>query len=163
MSSKEEVLKMLDNLSLNELLEAKDYIDNLIARLQVFGTESKRETNDMVNNLHNPLRQERFYGIFTCKFKKTSDLERPPSLGIVVDISKGGLRLKTNKKIKTGDVLVVFPNKIQEAENFAVSAAYDSLHKKTFVEVIRVKEFMGLYEIGCRFLPLNSQLHNFIV
>ncbi len=155
-----EVLKTLRNLSLDELRVVLDYINSLIAKREAFNTKKQTELN---NNVPASLRQERSYEIFTCKFKKTTELESPAFSGIVVDISKGGLRLKTNKKINRGDILVIFPEKTQEGNSLSISPAYDSLHKKTFVEVIRANESMGFYEIGCKFLPLNSQLYTFIV
>lgn len=164
MSSKEEILKMLGNLSLDELYETQNCINSLIARLESSQNQKGfKEASNMVNKPPDLLRQERLYEIFTCKFKKTGELEKPPSSGIVVDISKGGLRLKTNRKIKVGDILVIFHKKLQKTDSLAILPDYDNLHKKIFVEVIRVKEFMEFYEVGCKFLPLNSQLHNFII
>jgi len=163
MSSKKKVMKILGDLSLDELHEARNCIDDLITKREETGTKSQKEIKKTVDKLSSLLRQERFYHIFTCKFKKINELRKPAFLGTVVDISKGGLRLKTKKKIAVGSILVVFPEKKEEASILAISPDYDHIGNKIFVEVIRVKELMGMSEIGCKFLPRNSLLFNIIV
>ena len=163
MSSKKKVMKILGDLSLDELHEARNCIDNLIIKREETGTKSQKENNKTADKLSGLLRQERLYHIFTCKFKKVNELRKPAFLGTVVDISKGGLRLKTKKKIAAGSILVVFPEKKEEASILAISPDYDHIGNKIFVEVIRVKELMGMSEIGCKFLPRNSLLFNIIV
>lgn len=163
MLSKKKVLKILGNLSLNELHEARDCIDDLIISRKETGAKAKKTIGKTIDKSTDLLRQERFYHIFTCKFKKVNEIRKQAFLSTVVDISEGGLRLKTKKKLAIGNILVVFPEKKEEASILAISPEYDHIGKKIFVEVIRVKEFMGMSEIGCRFLPRSSLLFNIIV
>ncbi|MEP9411114.1 MAG: PilZ domain-containing protein [Candidatus Brocadia sp.] len=163
MSSKKTVMKILEELSLAELHEARNCIDDLITKREEVITKSQKETNKVADKSSDLLRHDRSYDIFTCKVKKLSELRKPAFSGTVVDISKGGLRLKTKKKIDVGNILVIFPNKKEDAGILAVSPDYDHIGNKIFVEVIRVKELMGMSEIGCRFLPRNSLLFNIIV
>lgn len=163
MSSKKKVIKILEDLSLAELHEARSCIDDLIAKREEVVTKSQKKINRAADKLSGPLRHERFYDIFTCKVKKINEMRKPAFLGTVVDISRGGLRLKTKKKIAVGNILVIFPEKKEDAESLAVSPDYDRIGNKIFVEVIRVKELMGISEIGCKFLPRNSLLFNIIV
>lgn len=162
MSSKKKVMKILEELSLTELHEARNCIDGLITKREKYATKLQKETNKAAHK-SSGLRHERFYDIFTCKVKKLSELRKPAFSGTVVDISKGGLRLKTKKKIEVGNILVIFPDKKEDAGILAVSPDYDHIGNKIFVEVIRVKELMGISEIGCKFLPRSSLLFDIIV
>ncbi len=161
--SKKKVLKILENLSLNELHEARDCIDDLIIRQKGPGARAKKAISKTAVKSTDLLRQERLYHIFTCKFKKINEIRKQSFSSTVVDISKGGLRLKTKKKLAVGNILVVFPGKEEEASILAISPEYDHIGNKIFVEVIRVKEFLGMSEIGCRFLPRSSLLFNIVV
>ena len=137
MSSKEKVMKILEGLSLNELREAQSCIDNLITRIKEDGSKSQEKADQEDRILMERREQERFYEIFPCKLKKADRQEESIFQGTVVDISKTGLRLKIDKKLEAGSILVLSPD-------------YDRIYKKIYVEVIRVKEFMGQYEIGVR-------------
>lgn len=163
MSSKKKIMKILEDLSLDELHEARSCINDVITKREKADTESKKETGKTVDTSKDLQRQERLYDIFTCKLKKINELQKPAFLGTVVDISKGGLRLKTKKKIAVGNILVVFPEKKEEANILAISPDYDHIGNKIFLEVIRVKELLGMSEIGCKFLPRSSVLFNIIV
>ncbi len=137
MSSKEKVTKILEGLSLDELREAQSCIDNLIARIKEDGSKPQEKADQEDHIVMERREQERFYEIFPCKLKKADRQEESIFQGTVVDISKTGLRLKIDKKLEAGSVLVLSPD-------------YDRIYKKIYVEVIRVKEFMGQYEIGVR-------------
>ncbi len=137
MSSKEKVMKILEGLSLDELREAQSCIDNLITRIKEDGSKSQEKADQEDRILMERREQERFYEIFPCKLKKADRQEESIFQGTVVDISKTGLRLKIDKKLEAGSILVLSPD-------------YDRIYKKIYVEVIRVKEFMGQYEIGVR-------------
>ena len=137
MSSKEKVKKILEGLSLDELREAQSCIDNLITRIKEDGSKSQEKADQEDPIVMERREQERFYEIFSCKLERADKQGEATFQGTVVDISKAGLRLKTNKKLETGSVLILSPD-------------YDRIHKKIYVEVIRVKEFMGQYEIGVR-------------
>lgn len=137
MSSQEKVTKLLEGLSLDELREAQSYIDNLIARTKGDGSKSQEKSYQEDYRPIERREQERFYEIFSCKLERADKQGEATFQGTVVDISKAGLRLKTNKKLETGSVLILSPD-------------YDRIYKKIYVEVIRVKEFMGQYEIGVR-------------
>ena len=163
MPFKKKAMKLLEDLSLDELYEARNCIDDLITERECSGTKRQKESNKAEDKLPGLLRQERFYHIFTCKFKKVNELKKPAFSGIVVDISKSGLRLKAKKKITIGSILVVFPEKKEEASILAISPEYDHEGSKIFVEVIRVKEVLEMTEIGCKFLPRNSLLFNIVV
>lgn len=163
MSSKKKVVKLLEDLSLDELRDARNCIDDLITERECSGTKLQKELNTAADKLSGLLRQERFYHIFTCKFKKVNELKKPAFSGTIVDISKSGLRLKTKKKIPAGSILVVFPEKKEEASILAISPDYDHEGNKVFVEVIRVKELLEMTEIGCKFLPRNSLLFDMVV
>lgn len=163
MPSKKKVMKLLEDLSLDELREARNCIDDLIAEQECSGTKLQKELNKAAGKLSGLVRQERFYHIFTCKFKKVNELKKPAFSGIIVDISKSGLRLKAKKKIAVGSILVVFPEKKEEASILAISPDYDHEGNKIFVEVIRVKELLEMNEIGCKFLPRNSILFDIVV
>jgi len=144
MSSKEKVMKILEGLSLDELLETQSCIDNLIARTKEDGTKSQEKADQEDYRPIERREQERFYEIFSCKLERADKQGEVTFQGTVVDISKAGLRLKTNKKLETGSVLILSPD-------------YDRIYKKIYVEVLRVKEFMGQYEIGVRhILPDNN-------
>lgn len=156
-------MKIFEQLSLPELHEARICIEDLITKREGSATKSKKETNKAEDKLSGLQRRERFYNIFPCKIKKINELRKSAFLGTVVDISQGGLRLKTKKKIATGNILVIFPEKKEEAGILALSPDYDRIGNKIFVEVIRVKELMGMSEIGCKFLPRDSLLFNIIV
>ena len=136
MYSKEKVMKILEGLSLDELREAKSCIDNLIASTREDGSKSQEKSYQEDYRPIERREQERFYEIFSCKLER-ADKQGEAFQGTVVDISKAGLRLKTDKKLETGSVLILSPD-------------YDRIYKKIYVEVIRVKEFMGKYEIGVR-------------
>ncbi|HEY4482323.1 MAG TPA: PilZ domain-containing protein [Candidatus Brocadiaceae bacterium] len=137
MSSKEKVTKILEGLSLDELREAQSCIDNLIARTKEDGSKSQEKADQEDYRPIERREQERFYEIFSCKLERADKQGEATFQGTVVDISKAGLRLKTNKKLEAGSVLILSPD-------------YDRIYKKIYVEVIRVKEFMGQYEIGVR-------------
>ncbi|HHT9138388.1 MAG TPA: PilZ domain-containing protein [Candidatus Wunengus sp. YC60] len=143
MSSKEKVLKILEGLSLNELCEAQSCINDLITRLEKNGATSQKKADDEARIPMERREQERFYEIFPCKLERADKQEEATFEGTVVDISKTGLRLKTNKKLEAGSVLVLSPD-------------YDRIYKKIFVEVVRVKEFMGQYEIGVKHILIND-------
>ncbi len=137
MSSKEKVIKILEGLSLDELREARICIDNLITRIKQEDAKSQKKAGQEYYILMERREQERFYEIFPCKLERADKQGEAAFQGTVVDISKTGLRLKTDKKLEAGSVLVLSPD-------------YDRIYKKIYVEVIRVKEFMGQYEIGVR-------------
>ena len=144
MSSKEKVIKILEGLSLDELREARSCIDNLIKRIKKEGATSQKKAGQEYYILMERREQERFYEIFPCKLERADKQGEAAFQGTVVDISRTGLRLKIDKKLEAGSVLVLSPD-------------YDRIYKKIYVEVIRVKEFMGQYEIGVRhILPDNS-------
>ncbi|GJQ19007.1 MAG: PilZ domain-containing protein [Candidatus Brocadia sp. AMX2] len=163
MSSKKKIMKILEDLSLPELHEARTCIDHLITKREEVATKPQKETNKTEEKLPGLLRKERSYDIFPCKVKKIHELRKPAFLGMVVDISQGGLRLKTKKKIAVGNILVIFPEKKEETGILTFSPDYDHIGNKIFVEVIRAKELMGIYEAGCKFLPRDSLLFNIIV
>ena|SRR3972149_3466579 len=137
MYSKEKVMKILEGLSLDELREAQSCIDNIIARTKEADSKSKEKSYQEDCRPIERREQERFYEIFSCKLERADKQGEVTFQGTVVDISKAGLRLKTKKKFETGSVLILSPD-------------YDRIYKKIYVEVIRVKEFMGQYEIGVR-------------
>ena len=137
MSSKEKVIKILEGLSLDELREARSCIDNLITRIKKNGATSQKKADEEARILMERREQERFYEIFICKLERADKQGEATFQGTVVDISKTGLRLKIDKKLETGNVLILSPD-------------YDRIYKKIYVEVIRVKEFMGQYEVGVR-------------
>ena len=110
MSSKEKVKKILEGLSLDELCEAQSCINDLIARLEKNGATSQKKADEEARILMERREQERFYEIFPCKLKMADKQEESTFEGTVVDISKGGLRLKTNKKLEAGSVLVLSPD-----------------------------------------------------
>lgn len=131
MSSKKKVLKILEELSLDELCEAQICIDELITRMEKSGATSQKKADTERRE------QDRFYEIFPCKLERADKQGKSAFHGTVVDISKTGLRLKTNEKLEEGSVLVLSPD-------------YDRIYKKIYVEVVRVKEFVGRYEIGVK-------------
>ena len=144
MSSKEKVIKILEGLSLDELREARSCIDNLITRIKQEDAKSQKKAGQEYYILMERREQERFYEIFPCKLERADKQGEAAFQGTVVDISRTGLRLKIDKKLEAGSVLVLSPD-------------YDRIYKKIYVDVIRVKEFMGQYEIGVRhILPDNS-------
>jgi len=144
MSSKEKILKILEGLSLDELCEAQSCINDLIARLEKNGATSQKKADEEARILMERREQERFYEIFPCKLERADKQGEATFQGTVVDISRTGLRLKIDKKLETGSILILSPD-------------YDRIYKKIYVEVIRVKEFMGQYEIGVRhILPDNN-------
>ncbi|MDO8744726.1 MAG: PilZ domain-containing protein [Candidatus Brocadiaceae bacterium] len=143
MLSKEKVMKILEELTLDELHEAQSFIDNLITRKKASGSKSQGKADQEDYKSMERRDQERFYEIFPCKLKIVDKQEEPTFGGTVVDISKGGLRLKTSKKIEAGSVLVLSPD-------------YDRIYKKIFVEVVRIKEFMGQYEIGVKYILVEG-------
>ena len=149
MDSKEKMLKILRDLSLEELQEARDCIDDLITRLDkdVTKSQKKADADKEEYKLMERRDQERFYEIFPCKLERADKHGESAFQGTVVDISRGGLRLKTNKKIEAGSVLVISPD-------------YDRIYKKIFVEVVRVKEFMGQYELGARHILVDDNTKN---
>lgn len=163
MSSKKKIMKILGDLSLDELHEARDCINDLITKREGSSIKSQKEISKTADKLSGLPRHERFYDIFTCKFKKINELKKPAFSGTVVDISKSGLRLKTKKKIPVGSILVAFPEKKEGASILAISPDYDHIENKIFVEVIRAKELLGMSEIGCKFIPRSSLLFNIIV
>src|SRR3989339_1951405 len=97
MSSKEKVLKILEELSLDELHEARSCIENLITRIKEGGAKSQKKADQEDYILMERREQERFYEIFPCKLKMADKQEESTFEGTVVDISRGGLRLKTNR------------------------------------------------------------------
>jgi len=143
MLSKEKVMKILEELSLADLHEAQSFIDNLITRRKASGSKSQGKADQEDSKSMERRDRERFYEIFPCKLKMVEKQEEPTFGGTVVDISKGGLRLKTSKKIEAGSVLVLSPD-------------YDRIYKKIFVEVVRIKEFMGQYEIGVKYILVEG-------
>ena len=143
MHSKEKVMKILEELTLAELHEAQNFIDNLITMRKVSGSKSQGKEVQEEYQSKERREQERFYEIFPCKLRMVDEREEPTFAGTVVDISKGGLRLKTSKKITAGSVLVLSPD-------------YDRIYKKIFVEVVRTKEFMGQYEIGVKHIMVEG-------
>ncbi|HLE86080.1 MAG TPA: PilZ domain-containing protein [Candidatus Brocadiaceae bacterium] len=144
MSSKEKILKILEGLSLDELCEAQSCINDLIARLEKNGATSQKKADEEARILMERREQERFYEIFPCKLERADKQGEATFQGTVVDISRTGLRLKIDKKLETGSILILSPD-------------YDRIYKKIYVEVIRVKEFMRQYEIGVRhILPDDS-------
>lgn len=98
MSLKKKVVKVLENLSQDELHEARSCIDTLIGNQEEPAAKLQKGKNKAAGTFSDLMRQERFYHIFTCKFKKVNELKKSASIGTVVDISKSGLRLKTKKK-----------------------------------------------------------------
>jgi hypothetical protein len=164
MAMKKKVVKFLGNLSQDELYEARNCIDTLISNQgepAIKPHKGKQKTADAFSDM---MRQERFYHIFTCKFKKVNELKKPASIGTVVDISKSGLRLKTkNNHITVGNLLVIFPGKKAEASILAISPEYDHDGNKIFAEVTRVKELLEMSELGCKFLPRKSLLFDLVV
>lgn len=155
MHPKEEILRLLGNLSLHELQEIQNFIATLIT---VKDMEKKSPGKDTHNNhaFHEQSRQERFSTVFSCRFQKTNEPEISPLPGIIIDISKTGLLLKTDTKIDVGSILIAFPKIADEINILAISPYYDRLHKRVFLEVIRAKESTGLYELGCKFLPHDN-------
>jgi len=144
MSSKEKILKILEGLSLDELCEAQSCINDLIARLEKNGATSQKKADEEARILMERREQERFYEIFPCKLERADKQGEATFQGTVVDISRTGLRLKIDKKLETGSILILSPD-------------YDRIYKKIYVEVIRVTEFMRQYEIGVRhILPDDS-------
>jgi len=144
MSSKEKILKILEGLSLDELCEAQSCINDLIARLEKNGATSQKKADEEARILMERREQERFYEIFPCKLERADKQGEATFQGTVVDISRTGLRLKIDKKLETGSILILSPD-------------YDRIYKKIYVEVIRVTEFMKQYEIGVRhILPDDS-------
>src|SRR3972149_11652543 len=144
MSSKEKVIKILEGLSLDELREARSCIDNLITRIKQEDAKSQKKAGQEYYILMERREQERFYEIFPCKLERADKQGEATFQGTVVDISRTGLRLKIDKKLETGSILILSPD-------------YDRIYKKIYVEVIRVKEFMKQYEIGVRhILPDDS-------
>lgn len=164
MSLKKKVVKVLENLSQDELHEARSCIDTLISNQEEPAAKPQKGKNKAAGTFSDLMRQERFYHIFTCKFKKVNELKKSASMGTVVDISKSGLRLKTKKKqIAVGSLLVIFPEKKEEVSILTISPAYDHDGNKIFAEVIRVKEFLEMSELGCKFLPRESLLFDLVV
>ena len=95
MSSKEKILKILEELSLNELCEAQSCINDLITRLEKNGATSQKKVYEETRILLERREQERFYEIFPCKLERADKQGEATFQGTVVDISKTGLRLKT--------------------------------------------------------------------
>ena len=143
MSSKEKILKILEELSLNELCEAQSCINDLITRLEKNGATSQKKVYEETRILLERREQERFYEIFPCKLERADKQGEATFQGTVVDISKTGLRIKTDKKLEAESVLVLCPD-------------YDRIYKKIFVEVVRVKKFMGQYEIGAKHILVDD-------
>ena len=143
MPSKEKVMKILEELTLDELHEAQSFIDTLITNRKTSGLKSQRKAEQEDYKSMERRERERFYEIFPCKLKMADKQEESTFEGTVVDISRGGLRLKTNKKLESGSVLVLSPD-------------YDRIYKKIFVEVVRIKEFMGQYEIGVKYILVED-------
>jgi len=155
MSSKADAFKILEDLSLKELQDTQNYITNLIAK-------SKKHDATLldasVDNTAEHERQERFYTIFSCKFKRLTELTRPAFSGIVVDVSKEGLRLKTSEKMEVGTVLVTYETQELPENNSqsTVVTENDALQQRAYLKVVRIKEFGGLYEIGCKLVHEND-------
>lgn len=152
MPSKTDAFKILEDLSLKELQETQNYITNLIAKSKNPGT---KPLDTSAANAAEHERLERFYTIFSCKFKRLSELTKPTFSGIVVDVSKDGLRLKTTEKTEVGAVLVTFQaQELPENDSLsAIVAKNDVIQHRAYLvylEVVRVKEVGGLYEIGCK-------------
>jgi len=143
MSSKEKILKILEGLSLDELCEAQSCINDLITRLEKNGATSQKKTVEEARIPMERREQERFYEIFPCKLERADKHGEVTFQGTVVDISRAGLRLKIDKKLEAGSVLILSPD-------------YDRIYKKIFVEVVRVTEFMGQYEIGARHILMDD-------
>lgn len=152
MPSKTDAFKILEDLSLKELQETQNYITNLISKSKNLGANP---LDTSAANAAEHERQERFYTIFSCKFKRLSELTKPAFSGIVVDVSKDGLRLKTTEKMEAGTVLVTFQaQELPDNSNLsAIAAESDVIQHRAYLvylEVVRVKEVGGLYEIGCK-------------
>ena len=137
MSFKKKVLKIFEGLSLEELCEAQSCIDELITKLEKGGAASQKKTDIERRE------QERFYEIFPCKLTRADKQGESHFHGTVVDISKNGLRLKTSEKFTEGNVLILSPD-------------YDRIYKKIYVEVVRVKEFVGQFEIGVKHIFMKE-------
>lgn len=150
-------------MSQDELHEARYCIDTLMNTPQEPGVTSQKGQSTAAGSFSDLTRPERFYHIFTCKFKKINELKKPAFAGTVVDISKGGLRLKTREKIAKGSLLVIFPGKKSDASILTISPEYDHDGDKIFAEVIRVKELLEMFELGCRFLSRKSLLFDMVV
>lgn len=151
MSSKTDVFKLLEYLSLKELQDTQNHINNLIAKSRKSGA-SQHDTS--VDDTSEQERQERFYTIFSCKFKRFAEQAKPAFSGMVVDVSKDGLRLKTTEKMEVGTILVTYETQaLPESDNLsAVLAENDALQRRACLEVVRLKEVGGLYEIGCKLI-----------
>ncbi len=163
MSSIKRVIKLLTDLSQDELHEARNCIDTLIKTSKEPVITSQKGTDKASDNLSDLIRPERFYHIFACKFKKVNELKKSAYEGTVVDISKNGLRLKTKEKIARGSLLVIFPGKKSDASILTISPEYDHDGNKIFAEVIRAKELLEMFELGCKFLPRKSLLFDMVV
>lgn len=163
MSSIKKVIKLLTDLSQNELHEARNCIDTLLSTPKEPVVTSQKGKSNATDNFSDLIRPERFYHIFTCKFKKVNELKKPAYAGTVVDISKSGLRLKTKEKIARGSLLVIFPEKKSDVSILTISPEYDHDGNKIFAEVIRVKELLEMFELGCKFLPRKSLLFDMVV
>ncbi len=155
MPSKTDTFKILEDLSLKELEETQNYITNLIAKSKKPGA---KPLDTSTANAAEHERQERFYTIFSCKFKRLAELTRPAFSGIVVDVSKDGLRLKTTEKTEVGTVLVTFQaQELPDNSNLsAIAAESDVIQQRAYLAVVRVKEVGGLYEIGCKLVHDND-------
>ncbi|MBI5308608.1 MAG: PilZ domain-containing protein, partial [Planctomycetes bacterium] len=148
MSSKTNAFKILEDLSLKELQDTQNYITNLIAKSR---KPDATPPDTSVDDTSEHERQERFYTIFSCKFKRLAEQAKPAFSGIVVDVSKDGLRLKTTKKMEMGTILVTYDaQELPENDSLsAVVAENDALQRRACLEVVRLKEVGGIYEIGC--------------
>ncbi len=149
MSSKTDAFKILEDLSLKELQDTQNHITNLIEKSRKHGATP---LDTSVDDTAEHERQERFYTIFSCKFKRLAEQARPAFSGIVVDVSKDGLRLKTTEKTEVGTVLVTYePQELPDNDSLStVVAENDALQRRACLEVVRLKEVGGIYEIGCK-------------
>lgn len=149
MSSKTDAFKILEDLSLKELQETQNYITNLIIKSK---NPDANPLDISLDYAAEHQRQERFYTIFSCKFKRLAELAKPAFSGIVVDVSKDGLRLKTTEKMEVGTVLVTYQaQELPDNDSLsAIVAENDALQRRAYLEVVRLKEVGGLYEIGCK-------------
>ena len=69
MHSKEKVMKILEELTLAELHEAQNFIDNLITMRKVSGSKSQGKEVQEEYQSKERREQERFYEIFPCKLR----------------------------------------------------------------------------------------------
>ncbi|MEK6623087.1 MAG: hypothetical protein AABZ13_11440, partial [Planctomycetota bacterium] len=79
MSTKTDAFKLLEDLSLKELRDTQNYINNLIAKS---GKPGATHHNTSADDTSEQERQERFYTIFSCKFKRLAEQAKPAFSGM---------------------------------------------------------------------------------